>query len=117
MNRLTLKDIEKIKEMPYGNIIQNGTIRQMIFELDQYKQIEEELGIDLITIFKAFRNGIYYKTKEQQGIYPQNPIEWTISMRFDYRLCRLYVEEDTYFHLQDYGKTWALTKEELMNNE
>lgn len=82
-------------------------------KLKEYKAIEDELGIDLITLFKAFKNGIYVKeidrittvwklVNDDGGTYLgawHNPFE---------------KEYNTIFlHLKDYGKTWALTKEEL----
>ena len=81
--------------------------------LEQYKKIENELGIDLITLFKALKNGVYYKYK---------------SYGYDYKIskCRkcvltgnrtLVVDRHTYKYLCDYGKTWALTKEELENGK
>lgn len=33
---------------------------QIIKELCEYKDIEEELGINLITLFKALKYGVYY---------------------------------------------------------
>ena len=34
-------------------------IEKELKEHEQYKKIEEELGIDLITLFKALKNGVY----------------------------------------------------------
>lgn len=79
-------------------------------KLGQLENIEEELGIDLITLFKALKNGVYYKYKPYG---------------YDYKIskCRkcfltgnrtLVVDYHTYKYLCDYGKTWALTKEELV---
>ena len=81
-----------------------------ISKLGQLEDIEEELGIDLITLFKALKNGVYYKYKPYG---------------YDYKIskCRkcvltgnrtLIVDRHTYKYLCDYGKTWALTKEELL---
>ena len=66
-------------------------------ENKKYKEIEKELGIDLITLFKAFKNGIYYKGKD-------NIINF----------CK--VKESIYVKLKDYGKTWALDRSELEND-
>ena len=35
----------------------------LLNKLGQLEDIEEELGIDLITLFKALKNGVYHKTK------------------------------------------------------
>ena len=80
-------------------------------ELKQYKDIEEELGIDLITLFKALKNGIW--------IYDTNGIKMSTDL-FTNGLTFNYCEQpsiqyyDRLFYLKDYGKTWALTKEELL---
>ena len=73
------------------------------------EDIEDELGIDLITLYKALKNGIYkkdcldccYDTKLRfmKG-------EWYLAQPFD--------ENYTYIvKTKDYGKTWALTKEDF----
>ena len=79
-------------------------------KLCQLEDIEDELGIDLITLFKALKNGIVIKDEPLQN-YPcslnHNDIGWFLFVRTDGVLGSYY--------LKDYGKTWALTKEELEN--
>lgn len=79
------------------------------------EDIEEELGIDLITLFKALKNGIYLvrtdvltkntkivKTKIDDLHY------WGI------KNYRFWIKEyATDINIKNYGKTYALTKEEL----
>lgn len=75
-------------------------------KLCEYHILEQELGIDLVTLFKAMKNGIY--TKENLDNYP-----YACLLRDDMVLVLF---DDIYKHeylLKDYGKTWALTKEEL----
>ena len=78
-------------------------------KLGQLEDIEEELGIDLITLFKALKNGIYTKVWKNYAFGN----ELTIDMR---QKCFSFKEYQcsakAYF--KDYGKTWALTKEELL---
>ena len=82
-----------------------------LFErLNQYEDIEEELGIDLITLFKALKNGIW--------IYDTNGIEmftghFQNGLVFNYCSYPSIQYVDRLFYLKDYGKTWALTMEEL----
>lgn len=68
-------------------------IKGIINDLLPYAEIEEELGINLIKFFMGFKKNvrIYYKKgkKIKEGIM-------TLGI------------------LQKYGKTWALTKEELL---
>lgn len=82
--------------------------------LGQLEDIEDELGIDLITLFKALKNGFYAKGKEKKNRFcyvsacfgsielKNNGLKYsTISMK-------------EFYYFKDYGKTWALTKEELL---
>ena len=79
-----------------------------IHKLGQLEDIEDELGIDLITLFKALKNGIWVKDKKDQWL------PYHCLLRDDF-IFVLY--EDIYkkeYLLKDYGKTWALTKEVLL---
>ena len=77
-------------------------------KLGQLEDIEEELGIDLITLFKALKNGCYVK--------PWTEIKYSYEIRTGSDNIHLYLldENDNDYSLKDYGKTWALTKEELL---
>lgn len=73
-------------------------------KLGQLEDIEEELGIDLLTLFKAIKNGFYAKDELGDIFFISSDM-----MKKQY--------EDSIKKLKDfnndYGKTWALTKEEL----
>ncbi len=95
-----------------GKIILDGTLREyekenLAFEkLEKIEDIEEELGIELLTLFKAFKSGIWYK--DQGGVhYHKQPYD-TLEENIAY-FRRLFEKQYT----ENYGKTWALTKEEL----
>ena len=91
-------------------------------ELKQYKDIEDELGIDLVTLIKALKNGIY---ASMYGGKPDNEINKIIHISpRSFKLC-LHNGEPHFYHvwgwpgpdysiyyLKDYGKTWTLTKED-----
>ena len=86
--------------------------------LEEYRKIEKELGIDLITLFKAKKEGIYYKTINHNIYYISKKC---LCIEFNYEW-ELWVEnhsilEGLLIHLKDYGKTWALTREELSYEE
>lgn len=80
-------------------------------KLGQLEDIEEELGIDLLTLIKAFRSGIYVKIDgeidyiQYVSIFKKRKWHLYSSSTFwgKYDICLV----------KDYGKTWALTKEEL----
>lgn len=73
---------------------------RITYELGKLEDIEEELGIDLITLFKALKNGIYGRVGDE--------IEHILAPHFSFCYQKIYI-----YKLTDYGKTWALTKKEL----
>ena len=87
------------------------------------EDIEEELGIDLVTLFKALKNGIYgtsYGTSKEEkhfvSYYKLSDIDikkYDGKIAFIYHLGNLSYSDFIVYKLEDYGKTWALTKEEL----
>lgn len=77
----------------------------------EIKRIEEELGIDLITLFKALKNGIYWKDDNGKLYYfdlKGSVLDFNEKMIVDNPIDDIYGET---FLLKDYGKTWSLTKE------
>ena len=78
-------------------------------QLCEYRMLEQKLGIDLFTLFEAFEQGhIWVKKKDEvisscdydldltgttYGLYCEDVGEWLL--------------------VKDYGKTWALTEDEL----
>lgn len=71
------------------------------------EDIEEELGIDLITLYKALKDGIYCKI--------ENKIEHILAPYLTWHCKKIYICDIC--NLNDYGKTWALTKEDLENEK
>ena len=87
-------------------------------KLSQLEDIEEELGIDLITLFKALTEPIYLYHNNKIIKEEQAPILLNFGEedKKEYGF-ELYFEDDLdveQVYLKDYGKTWALTKEELL---
>ena len=79
--------------------------------LEEYRKIEEELGIDLITLFKALKDGIYIN--EDGSVYKDciKSIEnWSDGWGF--------ISNDDYIEVlfKDYGISWALDKEDFYRN-
>lgn len=94
-------------------------------DLCALEQIEKELGIDLITFFKALKNGIYgtsygEKLRKESAIIYVEPSKLKLHLNdeepsFHYLWGFPY---DTSIYLfKDYGITWALTKERLENGK
>ena len=78
-----------------------------ISKLCDLEYIEEELGIDLITLFKASKC-FYSKTLDCYCPHP-NPIFKTCGEKGEWHISFM----GNLHKLKDYGKTWALTKDEL----
>ena len=94
-------------------------IKKDLKRLEKHKSIEEELGIDLIKAIKLCKqvnNKKVVYTKERWGIDTIKIIDELDIELFSHKLYKtfggIYVSLDLY----EYGKTWALTKEELEND-
>lgn len=93
-------------------------IAKLETELKKYEDIEEELGIDLVTLFKAIENGIWFKKGKKRIVKdkPDGLTKCALENGFQY------IKRDGWrldcvnglIETKDYGKTWALTKEELL---
>lgn len=109
MNRLTRK-----KDNSYVYIHDEfHNIGEHVDKLGQLEDIEEELGIDLITLFKAVKSGAW--TKYDNEISKCDECEYEMLDVFIY----FYWNDGKHlvFYLSEYGKSWALTKEELDNGK
>ena len=110
------EDIDKDLYNLWGNVACR-TIKKDLDRLEEHKKIEEELGIDLITLFSALKNGVYHFTYDDQLIHDY---VWLVDEsvytgkrdKFDFSFMGTFAQETLL--LEDYGKTWALTKEELL---
>ena len=101
MKRLTLKNKDWACQLT----------TPMYDKLHDLEDIEEKIGIDLITLFEAF-NGIYYiKDGKIKFACHIAIVDW-----------KIYILEESFeidakkgfcVGLNDYGKAWALTREEL----
>lgn len=80
------------------------------YRLQEYISLEKELGVDLETFLKALNNGFYrYRPTARNNVicFIAKP---RVNMK---QKCFTYGSYGkSYF--KDYGKTWALTKEELL---
>lgn len=82
---------------------------------DIEEDIKEELGIDLITLYKVLKQKfVFNKEKVKVDL---------LSLYLDIESNKLYIYgyikntfEDVRLYSKDYGKTWALTREELQDD-
>lgn len=158
--RLTKKDSAIIGEYDYVDELDNldpivnklGQLEDVLekYDMDNIKKlsvhlellreltnIKNELGIDLVTLFKANKNGFYYKKDNKiefcrwcirvnDKLVETLPCyavkETTLQSCYYGDVEELKPVEDAHYwswktcvsvSLKDYGKTWALTEEEL----
>lgn len=134
MSRLTRKikgyysvDLRTCLPMEYEQIENSNAC---VDKLGKLEDIEDELGIDLITLFKALKDGFYIKYNgEIIHIFPDKHI----TINFWYKIINVFIPPkffidckkgannlsetiDEEYWFKDYGKTWALTKEALEND-
>ena len=109
MERLTKEQLENYRNT-YDNFdgVESNIFEEICNELIEYKSLEEELGIDLITLFKALKDGIEVGNyqmrvclKNLKLIFRQEDNEYVFI--YDYYLVKL----------KDYGKSWALSRNDL----
>lgn len=88
-----------------------------IDKLGKLEDIEEEIGIEFITLFKALKNGVYYFASDGQLIHDHvSLVNNYIGVGTPDKLSFSFLTYSTRQILlfENYGKTWALTKEELL---
>lgn len=83
-------------------------------KLGQLEDIEEELGIDLLTYFKIKSAERVYVKELGSDISEMLVRPSKDSIDVCYKGFVNIPECDSSLQLKDYGKTWALTKEELL---
>lgn len=84
--------------------------KSIIQKLGQLEDIEQELGIDLITLFKALKQGGVYVKADFLG-------DTAVKM-YSFQICGdesgITIWSQVRLNAKDYGKTWALTEKELL---
>ena len=94
-------------------------IKKDLNRLEKHESIKEELGIDLIKAVELCKQVNIKKvvyTKDEWGYYPIKFIDELDIELFSHRLYKNARGICLSLDLYDYGKTWALTKEELEND-
>ena len=130
MNRLTKKNNGTGSWTQFGDKYlpaHNIKHKQCVNKLGQLEDIEEENGVDLITLFKALKDGFYIKYNDKiVHIFPDKHI----TINFWYKTINVFIPPkffidckkgtdylsetiDEEYWFKDYGKTFALTREEL----
>ena len=85
-------------------------------KLKKYEAIEMDLGIPLEVLFKALKEGIYCKFQSLECRHITHFKKISLAKLYsDWELWIIDDNEEREFirKLRNYGKTWALTREEL----
>ena len=91
----------------YGSEV--DTIKKDLDLLKEYRKIEEEIGIDLITLFKATQQGIWMK-HDKDFYFFDNLI---VDLKNKCLVQIVSDDEVETFPFDSYEEDWGLTKEEL----
>lgn len=95
------------------NVVDRENI--VLTKLKHYEDIEEQLGIDLITLFKAYHIGFYIKYEDGfRGFIRGGEYYLEVGLETKCFMVKEFNPSGTRWYFKDYGKTWALTKEELL---
>ena len=120
MNRLTDKDCWKYEDFVFNyrnrETMRSGTDFAMYVKLKSLEDLEEEIGVDFITLVKMLKDDVYINDggivneighiyKEQVKSIEHWPV-WGFTAGDD-------DEMKTLCAFKDRGKTWALSKEEF----
>lgn len=112
------QDLNKLKELEEENESLRNENESLHTELKRYRNLENKIGIDLIILFSVLNNGAWVKSKDWGICHWTMPNIWNdyngnrspkVELEFQFKKCGCY----EYFKVKDYGKTWALTREEL----
>ena len=108
MNRLTKKN--NIGYFPAYERETKENYYDLVYKLGVLEDIEDELELDLITLFKVLKQRFVYD-KDQVKIELLG-----LHIKSDELYLYGFVEntmQAVYLRLKDYGKTWTITKEKL----
>ena len=121
MKRTTEKRIVYAGLNQDGPSIHNGfiifkDIDEAYRKLYVLEDIEEEIGIDLITLFKALKYGVYYYTSQNQLTHDyvwlyDNYVSASVRDKLSYSLLTCFQKQILSF--EDYGATWSIYRENL----
>lgn len=109
--RITKRDDSGYRDGYVMFNVSDAYANQMYHKLRDLEDIEDELGIDLVTLFKILRTGGHIYVKNCKGINYWH-VE-SLKQRGLNKQWYITYSNNVRVKLKDYGETWALTKEEL----
>ena len=112
MNRLT-----RLENGIYNPNKELLFVGEVMNKLGSLEDLEDELGCPLDVVFKAFKEGFYFISDLYcKNVFTKQFIDRVLLYYSDELRCYCFSigYRDDRIYLKDYGKTWALTKEELL---
>lgn len=120
-----LKDIKDVLDMliNFARLDINEDIKKQKFEfikkdldqLEEYRKIEEEIGVDFITLVKMLKDDVYINdggvVDEIGNIYKEQ-----VKSIEHWPVWGFTAGDNAEYAFKDRGKTWALDKEEFYKN-
>lgn len=104
MERLTRVSNVRMNADDDTFVVMAGDVNKAFNKLGRLERIEQELGIPLEVLFKALKEGIYHIR------YDSIFVDLTVTLKGNI----VFQDSDNnLISLKDYGKAWALTREEL----
>ena len=99
-----------------GHNYEHDLFRDIYCKLQDLEDIEEEIGIELTTLFKALKYGVYYYTSQKQLTHDyvwlyDNYVSASVRDKLSYSLITCFQKQILSF--EDYGKTWSIDGKEL----
>ena len=88
---------------------ENTCPNEVATKLGKLEDIEEELGIDLITLSKILKHGCYVKPWKKVWFSKVMTLQTN-----EFGILKLFDFNDNDYSLRNYGIDFALTKEELL---
>lgn len=115
MKRLTDNEFHTREEKENVNYIGESRLKAIYDKTFDLEDIEEKLGIDLITLFKAYYSGFYIKYEDGFiGFIRGGEYYLEVGLETKCFIVKEFEPNGTKWYFRDYSKTWALTKEELL---
>jgi len=93
------------------------------FYVSQLKDLKEKLGIDPVIALRALDSGIYFKDWRRGNDIRKTDVNYICKNSLGYKGYSLgawdadYPDIDICFLYKEYGITWALTREELLDSK
>ena len=119
MNRLTNKDCWKYEDFVFSyrnrETMQSGTDFAVYVKLKSLEDLEEEIGVDFITLVKMLKDDVYINdggiVGEIGNIYKEQ-----VKSIEHWPVWGFTVGDNVEYAFKDRGRTWALDKEEFYKN-